>query len=67
MPERHELPAVVLASLVVGLVRDDAARGAVIRAQPVGQRLVVVGEPDRRVDDEQHDIGGLAPRLRPGG
>ena len=61
-PEGEELPALVLAAVVVGLVGDD---DDVVAAapQPVGDRLVVVGHPDRGVDDEQHDVGVAHGRL----
>ena len=55
-PERHELPAVVLAAIVVGLVGDEDHVVAT-PSQPVGDRLVVVGDANGRVDDEQHDVG----------
>ncbi len=56
--EREELPAVVLAALVVGLVGDQQHR-RLDAPQPVGQRLVVVGHAGGRVDEEQHDVGRL--------
>ena len=61
-PEGHELPALVLPAIVVGLVGDE---DHVVAAapQPVGDRLVVVGDADRGVDDEQHDVGVADRRL----
>ena len=64
--EGQELPALVLAAVVVGLVGDDDDVVAAA-AQPVGDGLVVVGHPDGRVDDEQHDVGVLRRPPRPGG
>ena len=55
-PEGEELPALVLAAVVVGLVGDDDDL-VVAAAQPAGDDLVVVGHPDGAVDDEQHDVG----------
>ena len=56
--QRQELPPVVLAAVVVGLVghQDD---GCLETTQPVGHRLVVLSEPHRGIDDEQHDVGLL--------
>ena len=67
--EGEELPAVALAAVVVGLVGDEQRRAPGL-AQPVGDRRVVVGDPDRAVDEEQHEICGahggldLAAHLR---
>ena len=51
-------PDVRFTPLVVGLVahHDDGRAGA---AYPVGDELIVIGQADRRVDHEQHDIGLL--------
>ena len=60
--ERQELPAVVLAPVVVGLVGDQQ-HGRLDPPQPIGEGLVVLGHARRRVDQEQHDVGGLDGRL----
>ena len=56
--EGQELPPVVLAPLVVGLVGHQQDR-RFDPPQPVGQRLVVLGDTRCRVDEEQHHIGSL--------
>ena len=63
-PERQELPQVGLALVVVGLVGHDE-RLVTAAPQPVGDRLVVLATTDRRVDDEQHEVGLVDRRSRP--
>ena len=54
--EAEELPAIVLAAVVVGLVDHQQHRHLDL-AQPRGDRLVVLGEADGTVDHEQHQTG----------
>ena len=56
--QAHELPHLGLAALVVGLVGDHDHVGA-RPPDPVGDVRIVVGQPDRCVDHEQHDVGTL--------
>ena len=61
-PERKELPALVLPAVVVGFVGDDDHL-APVATQPAGDRLVLVGHPDGRIDHEQHNVGATNGRL----
>ena len=60
--EGQELPALVLAPVVVGLVGDDDDVVAAA-AQPAAIASSSSVIPTERVDDEQHDVGVAHGRL----
>ena len=54
--EGQELPRLVLAAVVVGLVGHEE-HGLAGPAQPLGDGGVLLGDPDGGVDEEQHGVG----------
>ena len=54
--EGEELPTIVLTLVVVGLVHPEQ-HGLPGAAQPGGDRVVVLGDPDAGVDEEDDQVG----------
>ncbi len=59
--EGHEIPEALLVTRVVDLVGDEKHRNTEL-SHPLDCLVVFLGDADRSVDDEQHDVG-LAHRL----